>query len=283
MRQMNRLVLRLAVQALKKKTNSQSPQLVWKPQQDFVTKRCSKWKLVNLKNKWTTATEPAEFNATKVHEAPSHEEDCNDGCNPITVKRWWPFTHGTSTVPTLVLPPKKKNHCHSCSLKSKDLPCESDLSKFRHFDRSQTGKSGLDLKSGNLSLQAMKQWWKPSQAVGSTKRTDVQPSNSSSFLIFLLQAIDVDVQMKLQKHCLTSGHQQTRFITHGRRHDWNHSQGGRMSSCPLFLQLSSNKNFWWSPNLSQTSFQFKVFTDDTLCIQQNLSDQKFQDHLTIAT
>ena len=177
----------------------------------------------------------------------------------------------------------KKNHCHSCSLKSKDLPSESDLSKLRHFDRSQTGKSGLDLKSGNLSLQAMKQWWKPSQAVGSMKRTDVQPSNSSSFLIFLLQAIDVDVQIKLQKHCLTSGHQQTRFITHGRHHDWNHSQGGRMSSCPLFLQLSSNKNVLGSPNLSQTSFQFKVFTDDTLCIQQNLSDQKFQDHLTIAT
>lgn len=163
MRQMNRLVLRLAVQALKKKTNSQSPQLVWKPHQDFVTKRCSKWKLVNLKNKWTTATEPAEFNATKVHEAPSHEEDCNDGCNPITVKRWWPFTHGTSTVPALLLP-SKKNHCHSCSLKSKDLPCESDLSKFRHFDRSQRAKrlgfkvKGCRLKSGNLSLQAMKQW-----------------------------------------------------------------------------------------------------------------------------
>lgn len=175
----------------------------------------------------------------------------------------------------------KKNHCHSCSLKSKDLPCEWAIKQFRHFDRSQRAKRlGFKIRKSQPSSNEA---WKPSQAVGSMKRTDVQPSNSSSFLIFLLQAIDVDVQMKLQKHCLTSGHQQTRFITHGRHHDWNHSQGGRMSSCPLFLQLPSNKNFWWSPNLSQTSFQFKVFTDDTLCIQQNLSDQKFQDHLTIAT
>ena len=128
-----------------------------------------------------------------------------------------------------------------CSLKSK-LPCESDLSKFRHVDRSQRAKwLGFKVKGCEKKIkksQPSSHWSSDENHLRLLDQWNVQTYNLRTPVVFWSSSFK-PLMLMCRWNCkstvwlvATSKQDLSRTFRH---HDWNHSQGGRMSSLPSIV------------------------------------------------